>query len=350
MTFVAGAPAIRRLFIANRGEIAIRIARAASELGIVAVAAYAADDTRALHVERADEAVALSGEGVRAYLDIGGMIAAAIAAECDAVHPGYGFLSENAAFARASAEAGLVFVGPSPETLERFGDKARARTLAKRLGVPVIEGTDRATSLEEAEAFLAALGPGAAVMLKAVSGGGGRGMRVVDDPAKLKDAYSRCRSEALTAFGSGELYVERLIRRARHVEVQVIGDGRSVAALGDRECTLQRRNQKLIEIAPAPSLDEAVRARIAEAALELAREAKLDEPLHVRIPDRQGCALAGSIRVHRGQSAAPGRTYRHRRGHGARSRSGADPRSPAERGSSRSGSNPARPSGRAAWP
>ena len=266
---------IRRLFIANRGEIAIRIARAASELGIVAVAACAPDDARALHVERADEAVALSGEGVRAYLDVGGLIAAAIAAGCDAVHPGYGFLSENAAFARASAEAGLVFVGPSPETLECFGDKARARTLAKSLGVPLIEGTDRATSLEEAAAFLAALGPGAAVMLKAVSGGGGRGMRVVDDPAKLQDAYARCRSEALTAFGSGGLYVERLIRRARHVEVQVIGDGRSVAALGDRECTLQRRNQKLIEIAPAPLLDEAVRARIVEAALELAREAKL---------------------------------------------------------------------------
>ena len=268
-------PAIQRLFIANRGEIAIRIARAASDLGIVAVAAYSPDDAGALHVERADEAVVLRGEGVRAYLDIGGLIAAAKAANCDAVHPGYGFLSENAAFARACAEAGLVFVGPSPETLEAFGDKGRARALAKNLGAPLVEGTDHATSLKEAAAFLAALGPGAAVMLKAVSGGGGRGMRVVDDPAKLEEAYARCRSEALAAFGSGELYVERLIRRARHVEVQVIGDGRSVAVLGDRECTLQRRNQKLIEIAPAPWLDEAVRARIAEAALELARETKL---------------------------------------------------------------------------
>jgi len=275
MTLASRAPAIGRLFIANRGEIAIRIARAASELGIIGVAAYAPDDARAPHVERADEAVALSGEGVRAYLDIGGLIAAAKEASCDAVHPGYGFLSENAAFAHASADAGLVFVGPSPETLECFGDKARTRALAKSLGVPLVEGMDRATSLDEAEAFLAALGPGAAIMLKAIAGGGGRGMRVVDDPAKLKDAYARCRSEALTGFGSGELYVERLIRRARHVEVQVIGDGRSVVALGDRECTLQRRNQKLIEIAPAPSLDEAVRARIVEAALELAREAKL---------------------------------------------------------------------------
>jgi acetyl/propionyl-CoA carboxylase alpha subunit/acetyl-CoA carboxylase carboxyltransferase component len=266
---------ITRLFIANRGEIAIRIARAASELGIDAVAAYAKDDAGALHVERADEGVGLSGEGVRAYLDIGAVIAAAKAARCDAIHPGYGFLSENAAFARACAEAGLIFVGPSPETLDCFGDKARARAMAKSLGAPVIEGTDRATSLEEAEAFLAALGPGAAIMLKALAGGGGRGMRVVDDPAKLKAAYARCRSEALAAFGSGDLYVERLIRRARHVEVQLVGDGRSVAALSDRDCTLQRRHQKLIEIAPAPSLDEAVRACITEAALELAREAKL---------------------------------------------------------------------------
>src|SRR5208337_423314 len=138
----SSASPIQRLFIANRGEIAIRIARAASEMGIVAVAAYAEDDARALHVERADEAAPLSGEGVRAYLDIGGVIAAAKAARCDAVHPGYGFLSENPAFARACAEAGLIFVGPSPETLDCFGDKARARALAKSLGAPVIEGTD----------------------------------------------------------------------------------------------------------------------------------------------------------------------------------------------------------------
>ena len=153
----------------------------------------------------------LSGEGVRAYLDIGGVVAAAKAARCDAVHPGYGFLSENPAFGRRLPKRG------SSSSVRRrkpwtFGDKARARTLARSLGLPVVEGTDRATSLEEAEAFLAALGPRAAIVLKALAGGGGRGMRVVDDPAKLKDAYARCRSEALTAFGRGELYVERLIQ------------------------------------------------------------------------------------------------------------------------------------------
>ena len=180
-----------------------------------------------LHVERADEGVGLSGEGVRAYLDIGAVIAAAKAARCDAIHPGYGFLSENAAFARACAEEGLIFVGPSPETLDCFGDKARARALAKSLGAPVIEGTDRATSLEEAEAFFEALGPGAAIMLKALAGGGGRGMRVVDDPAKLKAAYARCHSEA-----HGRVRLGRPLCRAADPRARAISKCRSSATGG----------------------------------------------------------------------------------------------------------------------
>ena len=249
-----------KLLIANRGEIAIRIARAAADAGLATVAIYSADDAQSLHVRAADAAYEIPGRGARAYLDIEAVIAAAKATGCDAVHPGYGFLSENAALARRCAEEGIVFVGPSPEALELFGDKAQAKALAKRCGVPVIEGTGGPTSLDEARAFLASLGAGGAVMIKAIAGGGGRGMRVVDDAAKLEEAYARCQSEAKAAFGSDGVYVERLIRNARHIEVQIIGDHHgAISHLWERECTIQRRNQKLIEVAPSPSLNDALR-------------------------------------------------------------------------------------------
>ena len=246
---------LARVLIANRGEIAVRIARAAAEAGIESVAIYATDDAGSPHVRAAYRAVALPGAGARAYLDIAAMIAAAKAEGCDALHPGYGFLSENPALARACAAAGIVFVGPSPEHLETFGDKAAARALAAERGLPLIPGTG-AISLEGARAFQAEHG---AIMLKARAGGGGRGMRAVLDPGELDAAFAACEREALAAFGDGGLYAEKRIERARHIEVQIVGDGTRVLAIGDRDCTLQRRNQKLVEMAPA-ALPEALRA------------------------------------------------------------------------------------------
>ncbi len=263
------------LLIANRGEIAIRVARTAAELGIETVAVHSRDDAGALHPRKADAAHALDGDGPAAYLDVAAMVAAARETGCDALHPGYGFLSEREDFAQACLDAGLVFVGPAPRTLALFGDKAAARAHAIRCGVPTLTGTDRATTLDEAREFLARLGPGGAIMLKAIGGGGGRGMRPVTDVEALGEAWARCASEAATAFGSDALYVERLLPRARHVEVQVAGDGASAVHLWERECSLQRQRQKLVEIAPAPGLAPGIRDRLLASALRIAREANL---------------------------------------------------------------------------
>jgi acetyl/propionyl-CoA carboxylase alpha subunit/acetyl-CoA carboxylase carboxyltransferase component len=269
-------PSFQKLLIANRGEIAIRIARTAAELGIRTVAIFSEDDAMSLHVRRADEALPLRGAGAAAYLDIGQIIKIAKESGCDAIHPGYGFLSENADLARRAADAGLMFVGPSPGALDLFGDKTAARKLAASVGVPVIEGTSGATTLEEALAFFRTL-DGAPIMIKAVSGGGGRGMRAVHRQQDVAAAYERCRSEASAAFGNDAVYVERLIAVARHIEVQVVADRKdSVIHLWERECTIQRRNQKVIEIAPSPSLTPELRSRITQAALRLARAAKYD--------------------------------------------------------------------------
>ncbi|UPJ47155.1 biotin/lipoyl-binding protein [Bradyrhizobium sp. 200] len=266
-----------KLLIANRGEIAIRIARAAGDAGLATVAIHSADDAQSLHVRAADAAHEIPGRGARAYLDIEAVISAAKETGCEAVHPGYGFLSENATFARRCIEENIVFVGPSPEALDLFGDKAQAKALAKKCGVPIIEGTSGPTSLEEARAFLESLSPGGAIMIKAIAGGGGRGMRIVDDATKLEEAYARCQSEAMAAFGSDGVYVERLIQNARHIEVQIICDHYgAISHLWERECTIQRRNQKLIEIAPSPSLNDALRARIIDAAKDLAAAANYD--------------------------------------------------------------------------
>jgi acetyl/propionyl-CoA carboxylase alpha subunit/acetyl-CoA carboxylase carboxyltransferase component len=265
-----------KLLIANRGEIAIRIARAAGDVGLATVAIHSADDAPS-HVRAADAAHEIPGRGARAYLDIEAVIAAANATGCDAIHPGYGFLSENAEFARRCIEESIVFVGPSPEALDLFGDKAQAKALAKQCGVPIIEGTSGPTSLDEARAFLESQGEGGAIMIKAIAGGGGRGMRIVDNPLRLEEAYARCQSEAMAAFGSGAVYVERLIRNARHIEVQIICDHfGAISHLWERECTVQRRNQKLIEVAPSPSLSDALRIRIIDAAKELAAAADYD--------------------------------------------------------------------------
>jgi acetyl/propionyl-CoA carboxylase alpha subunit/acetyl-CoA carboxylase carboxyltransferase component len=271
------ATGLTSLLIANRGEIAIRIARAAAECGLRTVTVHSEDDVTALHTRKSDETHALRGEGPAAYLDVEQIVAAARAAGCDAIHPGYGFLSENAAFARRCAAEGLVFVGPAPEAIERFGDKARARALAQRLGVPVLPGTTGPTSLEEARAFLAGEGAGTGIMIKAIAGGGGRGMRPVHRVDDLEAAYARCRSEALRSFGCGDVYVEGLFPHARHIEVQVAGD-RSGGAnhLWERDCSIQRQRQKLIEVAPAPGLGPRLRERMLHAAVALGRAAGLD--------------------------------------------------------------------------
>jgi acetyl/propionyl-CoA carboxylase alpha subunit/acetyl-CoA carboxylase carboxyltransferase component len=262
---------LTRLLVANRGEVAIRVARAAAGLGIPTVGVFSEDDATCLHVRRVDDARALRGKGPRAYLDAEQIVAVAREAGCDALHPGWGFLSEQADFARRCAEAGIVFVGPRPETLALLGDKTAARALAERCGVPVPRGTSGATTLEDARAFLASLGAGGAVMVKAIGGGGGRGMRAVADAAELEQAWARCRSEAEAAFGSGNLYVEELLPHVRHVEVQIAGDGSgSVVALGDRDCSLQRRRQKVVEVAPAPALDTTLRDALADAAVRIA--------------------------------------------------------------------------------
>ena len=260
------------LLIANRGEIAIRIARACADLGIRSVAVFAEDDGASLHTRRADLAAPLKGRGVPAYLDMDQLIAIAIAQGCDAIHPGYGFLAENAEFARRCAVAGVRFIGPAPEVLELFGDKAAARQLAERCGVPLVAGLNQAVTLQQAQDFCAQHGP---VMLKALAGGGGRGMRAVLVADELAEAYARCQSEAQAAFGNGALYVEQLVGAARHIEVQVLGDGSgAVSHLWERDCSLQRRNQKLIEIAPSPGLDAGVREAIIACALKLAGEVK----------------------------------------------------------------------------
>ncbi len=260
---------MQKLLIANRGEIAIRIARAAQDLGIETVAVFADDDAASLHVRCADHSVALAGKGVAAYLDMAGLVAAAVDNGCDAVHPGYGFLSENPAFAAAVTEAGLVFVGPGEAPLRRFGDKAAARELAASLDIPVLAGSAGTVTLAEAQAFFDAHGAGG-IVLKAVAGGGGRGMRVVRDVGELADAYARCASEAKAAFGSDELYVEQFVENARHVEVQIVGDGTgTVLHVWERDCSAQRRHQKLVEIAPSPTLDAALRERLCEQAVRM---------------------------------------------------------------------------------
>ncbi len=260
-----------KLLVANRGEIAVRILRAAAELGIPTVAVFPEDDVGSLHTGKAEEAVNLTGAGTAAYLDMEQIIAVARQSGCDAIHPGYGFLAENAAFAGRCGEEGLKFIGPRVETLELFGDKARARVAAAAAGLPVIRGLDHAVSIEEAAAFLDGLNDGRGMMIKAIAGAGGLGIRVVESVDELEVAYEHCRSEAEAAFGNGDLYVEEFITRARHVEVQILGDLHgAVAHLGECECSIQRHFQKIVEVAPAPELADDLRDRIIDAALRCA--------------------------------------------------------------------------------
>ncbi|MDH5288938.1 MAG: ATP-grasp domain-containing protein [Acidimicrobiia bacterium] len=263
---------IERLLVANRGEIALRILRTATELGVATVAVHTPDDAGSTHLALADDVRVLPTRGVAGYLDIPAVIEAARASGADSVHPGYGFLAESAELARACEAAGLRFVGPRPDLLDLFGDKLAARRAAAAAGLPVLAGSDGPATIEQAAALLAEHG---AVMLKAVAGGGGRGMRVVRSADQLESAWARCTSEAVTAFGRGDVYAERLVPVARHVEVQIVGDGTGAAVhLGERDCSVQRRNQKILEIAPAPGLSDELRHRITGAAVALARSVR----------------------------------------------------------------------------
>lgn len=258
------------ILIANRGEISIRIARAAAELGIRSVAIYSEDDKASLHTKMADDAILVPGFGAKAYLDISAIISAAQEMGCDALHPGYGFLSERADFAEHCEASGITFIGPSIEHLKLFGDKGKARSAAIAADVPVLKGIDRGVTLSEAEKFFDSVD--GAIIIKAVAGGGGRGTRIVEDRDTLESAFIRCQSEAEASFGVGDLYVEEFLARARHVEVQIIGDNAgNVVHLGERECSAQRRNQKVVEIAPAPNFPTALRDKILKSALTFAQ-------------------------------------------------------------------------------
>lgn len=265
---------IKKLLIANRGEIAIRISTAAAELDIETLAVYAEDDADSLHCFKADDKAPLAGFGAAAYLDIPQIIDVARHHECDAVHPGYGFLSENADFARQCEAVGLTFVGPTGEVLDLFANKAKARALAENCDVSVIPGSKGEVSLKEAEAFFAEMGENATMMVKAVAGGGGRGMRIVSDAKDIEAAFNDCQSEAMQAFGDGGILVEKLLSQARHIEIQLMADHHgAMIHLGERECSIQRRNQKIIEIAPCPDLSPRLRDQITAAALKLAKSA-----------------------------------------------------------------------------
>lgn len=260
-----------KLLIANRGEIALRILQAAAELGIPTLSIYSEDDAHSLHIRQADEAVPLKGSGFAPYLDISQILSIAQQYGATLVHPGYGFLSEHAEFAEACQEANIQFVGPSPATLKLLGDKSQARKLAQAHAVPILPGTNAATSLVEAQQFFESLPSGAQMMIKSLAGGGGRGMGVVTQATEIPSIYTRCQKEAKKSFGKSALYVEQYLPLARHVEVQVIGDGKEVAHLWERECSIQRNHQKIIEIAPCPGMPLELRKKIITATLSIAQ-------------------------------------------------------------------------------
>ncbi len=262
---------LKRVLIANRGEIALRVLRACRELEIETVAAYSEADAEALHVQLATESVCIGpARAADSYLNQDALLTAALATGCDGIHPGYGFLSENADFSDACAKAGLTFIGPSGEAIRKAGSKSAARDLMKAAGVPVTPGSDGPVSSVE-EALAAAEAVGWPVLLKASAGGGGRGIRRCDGPDALPAACAEAKAEAAACFGNDEMYLEKLVLNPRHVEVQILADRQGhTIHLGDRDCSVQRRNQKLIEEAPAPGLSPALRRAMGEAAVRAA--------------------------------------------------------------------------------
>src|SRR5438132_12389719 len=264
----------KKILIANRGEIAVRVIRACGELGITSVAVYPDVDRAALHVRQADEAYHIGpAPASESYLKIEKILDIAKRAGADAIHPGYGFLSENAAFAKACADAGVKFIGPTPASMEMMGSKTCARQAMEKAGVPLVPGTSRGlASFEEAERLAAEVGY--PVMLKAAAGGGGKGMRLVHTPEELKSALETAQSEAQRSFGDGEVYIEKAIVNPRHIEVQVVADEHgNTLYLGERECSIQRRHRKVLEESPSPVVDPDMRRRMGEVAVRVARTA-----------------------------------------------------------------------------
>ncbi len=264
-------PMIRKILVANRGEIAVRIVRACAEMGIASVAVYTDADRHALHVKKADEAYNIGKEPVAPYLNPHTLVNLAVASGCDALHPGYGFLSENPLLAEVCARRGVRFIGPGPQVIRQMGDKIQARQAMMRAGIPVVPGSEgNLASLEEARQLAAKIGY--PVMLKATNGGGGRGIRRCDSEQDLLRNYDRVVSEASKAFGKPEVFVERCVVNPRHIEVQILADGQgNTIHLFERDCSIQRRNQKLIEIAPSPQLTEAQRLYVGKLAVQAAR-------------------------------------------------------------------------------
>ncbi|TVQ66761.1 MAG: acetyl-CoA carboxylase biotin carboxylase subunit [Balneolaceae bacterium] len=257
-----------KILIANRGEIALRVIRTCKEMGIKTVAVYSTADRHSLHVKFADEAVCIGPPPSKdSYLKIPCILTAAEITNADAIHPGYGFLAENAEFSRICSEHDLKFIGPSPEMIQTMGDKATAKETMIKNNVPVVPGSDGIVKrVEDAEKIAAEIG--FPVIIKATAGGGGRGMRVVHDPAKFRNAYTTCKNEAESAFGNAEVYIEKFILNPRHIEIQILGDQHgNVIHLGERECSLQRRHQKILEEAPSPVVDEELRERMGQAAI-----------------------------------------------------------------------------------
>jgi pyruvate carboxylase len=294
------------------------------ELGIRTVAIYSHEDRFALHRFKADEAyrVGNPGEPIRAYLDVPGIVELAKSVGVDAIHPGYGFLSENATFARACAEAGIQFVGPRPEVLEQLGDKVTARAIAQKANVPVLSGGDKpVSSIDGAKELAAKLGY--PVIIKASMGGGGRGMRVVHSPDKLEESIDSARREAGTAFGVSDVFLEKFVQRAKHIEVQLIGDRHGgLVHLFERDCSIQRRHQKVVELAPAPNLPDDVRQGILAAALSVGRACGIDNAGTVEF---LWMPTPTQVLLHRGQPAHPGRAHGHGGSHRRRHRPLADP-------------------------
>jgi len=262
---------MKKILIANRGEIAIRIAKSSKDLGLKTVGLFSEDDADSLHISRMDESFQLKEKGVQAYLNIKDIVSIAKENQIDLIHPGYGFLSENPNFAKAVRLAGITYVGPDEKTLRLFGDKVRSKKLAEENQIPTIKGTSGKITYKQAESFYKSLSKKASLMLKAVNGGGGRGMRLVENLNELKEAYERASSEAKASFGSESLFIEEYLTKQRHIEVQIVGDGSgSVTHFGERECSVQRRHQKIIEMAPSPGLKPEYRDKIICAAVKLA--------------------------------------------------------------------------------
>lgn len=263
---------IKKVLIANRGEIAVRIIRACRELGIHCVAVYSTADRSALHAKIADEAVCIGSSQVSdSYLNMQAIISACLITGCDAVHPGFGFLSENAGFARLCGEHGIKFIGPSPESIEMLGDKAKAKETMKNSGVPVIPGSEGAVK-DISEAIKTAADIGYPVLVKASAGGGGRGIRRVNSEEELESQLLMARQEALSFFGDDSVYIEKLIVRPRHIEVQIMADEHgNVVYLGERDCSIQRRNQKVLEESPSPVMNDELRRKMGEAAVKAAK-------------------------------------------------------------------------------